>query len=322
MKIGILGAGHIGGVMADTVNAMEKAEIYAVAARELSRAQEFAEKYGIHKAYGSYEEMVADPEVELVYIATPHSHHYEHARLCLEHGKAVLCEKAFTQNAKEAKAILELAKTKNLLITEAMWTRYMPMRKTLAELLKSGVIGEITSLYASLGYALAHIERMQEPSLAGGALLDLGIYPLNFAAMVFGSQIQSVTSTAVLTKKGVDASNSITLIYEDGKMAVLHSNFKAATDRRGMIYGSEGYIEIVNINNYEEFRVYDNTHRLLAAYPAPEHISGYEYEIEACIEALEHGWTECPAMPHRETLRMMELMDELRAKWGVRYPGE
>ncbi|MHA9738297.1 Gfo/Idh/MocA family protein [Robinsoniella peoriensis] len=322
MKMGILGAGNIGGAMARTIAGMDKVEAYAVGARDLARAEAFAAQYHFTKAFGSYEEMLSDPELELVYVATPHSHHYEHVKLCLEHGKHVLCEKAFTVNAKQAVELFEMAKSKNLLLTEAIWTRYMPMRKTLDEIAASGVIGEITSLTANLGYVVGHLPRMQEPGLAGGALLDLGVYPINFASMVFGDKIREVSSSAVLTESKVDAVNSITLIYEDGKMAQLHSNMMAATDRRGMIYGDKGYIEVQNINNCEGIRVFDTNHKLIAEYETPKQITGYEYEVEACMEAMAKGELECPQMPHKESIRIMELMDSLRAQWGVKYPNE
>ena len=305
MKMGILGAGNIGGAMARTIAGMDKVEAYAVGARDLARAEAFAAQYHFTKAFGSYEEMLSDPELELVYVATPHSHHYEHVKLCLEHGKHVLCEKAFTVNAKQAVELFEMAKSKNLLLTEAIWTRYMPMRKTLDEIAASGVIGEITSLTANLGYVVGHLPRMQEPGLAGGALLDLGVYPINFASMVFGDKIREVSSSALLTESKVDAVNSITLIYEDGKMAQLHSNMMVATDRRGMIYGDKGYIEVQNINNCEGIRVFDTNHKLIAEYETPKQITGYEYEVEACMEAMAKGELECPQMPHKESIHLL-----------------
>ncbi len=322
MKIGILGAGNIAGTMAVTLNGMKDAQGYAVAARELSRATEFAKTYGIEKAYGSYEELVSDEEVELIYIATPHSHHFEHMKLCIEHNKPVLCEKAFTRNAKEAKEIFTLAAEKKVFVTEAIWTRYQPMRDTINQVMNSGIIGEIKSLQANLGYPVGDKERMFEPKLAGGVLLDIGVYPLNFASMVFGDKIKRIDSSAILTDKGVDALNSITILFEDSKMAVLHSTMYSPTDRRGIIYGSKGYMEIKNINNCEGILVYDTNHQLIAEYKTPEQITGYEYEVWASMEAIAAGKLECEQMPHDETVRIMELMDSLRKEWGVVYPGE
>lgn len=322
MNIAILGAGSIAGTMAKTLREMPEVNRYAVAARDHSRASAFAEEYGFERAYGSYEEMAADPKVDLVYIATPHSHHEAHARLCLEQGKHVLCEKAFTANAAQAEEICAIAKEKGLLLAEAIWTRYMPVRRQLDELLAGGAIGEPHTLNANLGYLISGVPRLTDPALAGGALLDVGVYPINFALMAFGQNVQSVSSTAVLTDRGVDAQNSITLTYPDGKIAVLYSTMCALTDRKGMIAGDGGYLEVENINNPQGIRVYDTNYREKAYYPAPKQISGYEYEVRAAIRAIEQGITECPEMPHADTLYVMRLLDTLRAQWGVVYPFE
>ncbi|AWK51501.1 gfo/Idh/MocA family oxidoreductase [Clostridium beijerinckii] len=322
MKMAILGAGSIARQMAFTISKMENVDTYAVAAREFERAEKFAKEFGFEKAYGSYEEMLNDENVDLVYIATPHSHHYEHSIMCLNHGKHVLCEKAFTANAKQAEEVLKLAESKKLLITEAIWTRYMPMAKTLNEVIESGIIGEVTSLNTNLGYIIKDIPRMIEPKLAGGALLDLGVYTINFASMIFGDKIKSISSTAIKTQSGVDAQNSITLCYEDGKMAILNSTMLAVTDRQGVINGDKGYIVVENINNYEKIRVFSLDREEIAVYDRPKQISGYEYEVEAAIKAIQNKEIECPQMPHKETLRIMKLMDSLRHEWGVYYPFE
>ena len=322
MKIGIMGTGNIAGVMADTIRQMPQVCSFAAGSRTPEKARRFAEKYGFQRAYGSYEELVSDPEVQLIYIATPHSQHYENIKLCLEHGKNVLVEKAFTLNAVQAREVTALAKEKGLLLAEAIWTRYMPMRKTLEDIVASGVIGRPTSLYATLSYPIAHVERIQEPALAGGALLDLGVYPLNFASMVFGDDIEKISASAVLTEKGVDAVTTAVLTYRDKKAAVIHADFQAASNREGAIYGEKGYILVQNINNCEGIQVYDADHRLIASYDTPKQISGYEYEVEACMEAIEKGNIECPQMPHAETIRIMELMDEIRRQIGVSYPQE
>ena len=322
MKMGILGAGGIAGTMAATIAQMDTVESWAVAARDLSRAQAFAEKYGFQKAYGSYEEMLKDPELELVYIATLHPLHYEHVKLCLEHGKHVLCEKAFTMNAKQARELFALAAEKKLLLTEAIWTRYIPMRFILDGLLKSGIIGTPRSLTANLCYCLDHKERNLKPELGGGALLDIGIYPLNFACMVFPGEIANMISSCRMNEYGVDDSDSIILNYADGQTAVLYSCQSASSDRNCVIYGTKGYIVAENVNNCQGVRVYNPRHELIQDIRAPKQISGYEYEVEACMEAIAHGWLECPQMPHAENIRMMEVMDQLRADWGLKYPME
>ncbi|MCD7737008.1 MAG: Gfo/Idh/MocA family oxidoreductase, partial [Lachnospiraceae bacterium] len=197
MNLAILGAGGIASTMAKTVAQMDEVNLYAVAARDGARARAFADRFGAEKSYGSYDEMLRDDQVDLVYIATPHSHHCEHAKLCIEHGRPALCEKAFTRNAREAREVLDFAHEKGVFITEAMWVRYMPMSVTLKKLLESGRIGKIVGLTANLGYSLMHVERMVRPELAGGALLDLGVYTMNFATWVLGDEVQSLSASVV-----------------------------------------------------------------------------------------------------------------------------
>lgn len=322
MKFAILAPGKIAHSMARAVSEIEKIECYAVASRDYGRAADFAEQWGFEKAYGSYEELVKDPQVELVYVASPHSHHYEHARLCLEHGKHVLVEKAFTVNARQAKKLIQLSEEKGLLLAEAIWTRYMPSRKMIDELLAEGVLGNVTSLTANLGYILTHVERMQSPELAGGALLDLGVYPINFALMAFQGAVKEVNASAIMSPRGVDWMNSITLTFADGKMAVLHSDMLAQTDRQGVISGDKGYLEVQNINNCEEIRVFNLERKMTACYQVPPQINGYEYEVLSCIKAIEEGRTECEEMPHSQILLVMELLDTIREQWGMVYPCE
>lgn len=321
-RIGIIGCGWIAEKMAITLQGMEKVEAYAIASRDLNKAESFAKEWNFTRAYGSYEEMLDDERVDLVYIATPHSHHYAHTRLSLQKGKPVLCEKAFTANAKEAEELFRLAKEKNLFLTEAIWTRYMPLSRTICELVANGAVGKPQFLTANLCYPNYHKERMHKPELAGGALLDLGVYTLNFAAMVFGTDIIRTTSACIKTDTGVDAQNSITLEYADGKMAVLCSSQMAKSDRQGIISGDKGFMIVDNINNPQKVSVYDSDYQLTAVYNCPPQITGYEYQVYASIEALENGWLESPFMPHQETLRIMRQMDELRKEWGVIYPSD
>lgn len=321
-NIGIMGSGNIAGVMAETIKKMKNVKLYAVASRTKVKAEVFAGKYGCKKAYGSYEELAADKKVDLIYIATPHSEHFENARLCILNGKPVLCEKAFTANAVQAEELIRLAREKGVFIAEAMWTRYMPMLTTILEVLGSGIIGELKTLTANLGYVIDNVPRLCEPSLAGGALLDVGVYTLNFASMIFGNNIASIESACTYTETGVDEQNSITIRYLDGKMAVLNSSMVSLSDRKGVIYGTKGYAVIDNINNYESITVYDIHYKQLASYKRPKQISGYEYEVEACLKALDAGELECIQMPHSESIRMMKIMDEIRKQWGIVYPFE
>lgn len=322
VNFAILGAGKIAHALAETVTQMDTVGAYAVASRDLGRAKGMAEKYGFQKAYGSYREMLDDPEVDLVYIATPHSHHAQHIRLCLEAGKHVLCEKAFTETAYEAKSVLALAKEKKRLVAEAIWPRYMPMAKTLREFLKSGKIGEIQSLTGNLGYRVGHLERLADPNLAGGALLDIGIYPLTFASIVMGDDVKNITSDAVMNDRGVDMQNVVVLTYRDGRIASLFSTALGPTDRMGVIYGTAGYAIVDNVNNYESLRVFDTDHRLIERIDRPRQITGYEYEVQAAVDAIHEGRLECAEMPHSEIILMMELMDAIRHGWGMWYPNE
>ena len=321
-NVAILGTGHIAAKMAATLQQMKDVNCYAVASREQIRAEAFAKEWGFKKACGSYEELAADPHVDLVYIATPPSHHYEHARLCILNGKAVLCEKAFTANARQAEALLQLAKERNVFITEAIWTRYMPFSHTIRELVFNGSIGRPHMLTANLGYPIAYKERIAKPELCGGALLDIGVYPINFARMIFGTDIDDIQSHCVKNNYGVDIQESISFRYANGNMAVMQLTASCANDRQGIISGEKGYIVVDNINNPQQAAIYDSDHQLVKIYDCPSQISGYEYEVQASIDALRRGQLETAAMPHAETLEIMHLLDRLRQQWGVVYPAD
>jgi predicted dehydrogenase len=301
---------------------MDKFHAYAIASRNLERARKFADTYRVGKIYGSYEQLLEDESVDLVYIATPHSHHYEHIHLCLDHNKPVLCEKAFTVNASQAKEVIGKAQDKHLLLAEAIWTRYLPMRQIINDTISSGIIGKPHSLTANLGHLVSHIPRLYDPALAGGALLDMGVYTVNFALMCFGDAILDINSTAQLSKLGVDLQNSITLTFKDDKLALLHSSQVGLTDRRGMIYGSKGFLEVVNINNPERVILYDTSYNIIKEIARPEQITGFEYQVQSCMKAIKENRVECPEQPHSEIIRVMELLDAVRAQWGMRYPME
>jgi predicted dehydrogenase len=242
--------------------------------------------------------------------------------MCLTNGKHALVEKAFTVNAAQAKELIRLSEEKHLLLADAFWTRYLPAREMIDDILRKGLIGEITSVMADFGLQLEHTERLTEPALAGGALLDLAVYPLNFALMFCKSPIRQVLSTAVLSEKGVDLANSITLTFEDGVMAVLHSNMRSLLRREGVIFGKKGRIVVRGINCVQDITVYDLNDQVIDYRKAPDCITNYQYEILDCIEAFAQGKTECDKMPHSETLRMMELLDLIRAQWGMKFSCE
>jgi predicted dehydrogenase len=327
MKVGILGAGGIAAKMAHTLNAMnangEDVTCLAVGSRSLDKAQAFAEKFGIAKAYGSYEDLVADGEIDLIYVATPHSHHYEHGMLALNAGRNILVEKAFTGNAKQARALLNCAAEKGLLAAEAIWTRYMPSRKMLTDLINGGAIGNVTELSANLAYKNEHLsDRMHKPELAGGALLDLGVYVINFALMAFGDDVGNISADAELMASGVDRFEHIHLTFADGKKAELFASLAENSDRKGIIKGDKGWIEFENVNCCEWIEVHgsDGDSNTVTDYPVPQMITGFEYQVRACAKAIAEGKTEVPDMPHAEILRVMEMMDEIRRQIGVVYP--
>ena len=322
MNIGFIGAGRIANILAATMARMEDVTLCAVAARDLERAQTFAAQYGFRKAYGSYEELLRDPEVELVYIATPHSHHAAHMKLCIEHGKHVLCEKAFTLNAAQAREVAALAKEEGVYVAEAIWTRYMPSRRIINEVLASGIIGKISVMTCNLSYPVTYKERIVRPELAGGALLDVGIYGLNFALMHFGDDIVRTDSSVRFSDTGVDALETITLHYADGKMAVITAGVLARGDRKGIFYGEKGYIIVENINNPQSISIYDLTDTLIQRIEVPAQISGYEYEIREAMSRIRAGETEAASMPLSESIAVMERMDALRRDWGLVYPME
>lgn len=328
MNIGILGAGGIAHKMAATVRGMEdrgeKVTLYAVASRSWEKAEAFAQEEQPTWAFGSYEDMLADPAVDLVYIATPHSHHAAHIRLCVDAGKHVLCEKSFTRNRAEAADALAYAEQQGVYVTEAIWTRYMPSRRIINDLIAKGTIGQPILLTANLAYAIEHKERIARPELAGGALLDVGVYTLNFASMVFGNDLARIESSVQMMGTGVDRTENITLTYADGRQACLMASAAFNSDRRGIVYGDQGFLVVDNINNPQRIDLYsrDNRDTPVRTVLVPGQITGYEYEVRACLRDLAAGNREAREMPHAETLEIMNQMDTLRAQWGMKYPGE
>ncbi|MBR3684539.1 MAG: Gfo/Idh/MocA family oxidoreductase [Lachnospiraceae bacterium] len=322
MKIGVLGTGGIVKSVTPTLKQIENMECYAIASRTMEKAREAAEQYGYSKAYGSYEELVQDPQVELVYIATPHSRHYEDMKLCIKHKKPVLCEKAFTMNAAQAKEIKELANKEGVYVAEAIWTRYMPSRKLIQEVLDSGIIGNVSILTANLSYTISQNYRIVAPELAGGALLDVGVYGLNFAIMHFGKEIERIESSVQFTDTGVDGMESITLFYKDGKMAVLTHGIYGRSDRKGIFYGDKGYIVVENINNPQSISVFDQEDKLIKRIDVPAQISGYEYQFTECMDRITKNETESGSMPLDDSIYVMEVADSIRKQWGLTYPQE
>lgn len=317
MKVGILGCGHIATKMAEAMHGVEGVECYAVASRSLEKAEKFARTYKFDKAYGSYEELAKDSDLDLIYIATPHSHHFENGMLCVENGRNILVEKAFTITPNQAKTLLNRAKEKNVFVCEAIWTRFMPAREIINGIIGRKEVGEVRSIAANLGYSLMKIERLQSPDLGGGAMLDLGVYPINFAMMHAGAEVKKINAYGLLSDKKIDLAETIHVEFENGVVATLHATMQTVTDRRGMIYCTNGYIEVLNINNPEAINVYDSSYNLIKTYEVPKQVNGYEYELIASLEAIRNGEIETKQMPHSETIKVMEYMDKLLRDMGV-----
>lgn len=319
-KVGILGAGVIAGTIAETLNALDAFEPYAIASRDIQKAEEFGEKYNIAKRYGSYEELIADPDVELIYIATPHAFHAEQAKMCIEAGKPCLVEKSFTHNTATAEEVFALSEEKNVFCAEAMWTRCLPMYHLIMEALDKGVIGRVAHVATSLGFKIDTNERIIKPELAGGALLDLGVYPLNYLTMLVGAAPNAITSSCMRLETGVDGQETLQLRFPDGKSATALVTTLYEADNTAVVYGTSGYMVIENVLNPERFYVYQNGQPLINITKPETQISGYEYEFIAARNAIILGKNELAEMPHSETLRIMKLMDGLRKAWGVKFP--
>ena len=320
MRVGIIGAGWIAEKAAITLKDMNDSKAYAIGSRSLEKAQAFAQKWNSPKAYGSYAELIADPDVDLIYVATPHSHHYDVTREALLAGKPCLVEKAFMANLRQAQEIITLAHERKVFIAEAIWTRYQPVVSIVRQLIADGRIGQPRLITATLGYSMGRKERIFRPDLCGGALLDLGVYALNFVRMFADAPIKSIDGHSVKTDTGMDLTNAITLILEDGLLANVQSSAACVGDNIGVIAGPEGNLIIDNINNPQKITVNKRDRVFVEEIHVPQQITGYEYQFSACHQALIDGLLEPREMPHQETLYIMQLMDGLRKEWGVKYP--
>jgi len=324
MRWGILGAGNISETFAAAINQIADAKLYAVAARSLEKAEQFAKRFDAEKAYGSYEALVNDPKVDLVYIGTIHTMHYEHMKLCIEHGKSVVCEKPFTVNTKQAEEIRALAKKHSVFVMEAMWTKFLPVTAKVKEWIKEGRIGEVKEIRADFGFWLEYDEnsRIYSPSMAGGALLDVGIYPLAYAAYLKDQEPVQMVGTAVYAKSGVDARNSVLLTYEDGTIAVLSSAVDALIGQDARIIGTKGVIEVPFFYQAQKAVRYTLDGVQAEVYECPHLVNGYEYEAMAAMQSVRRGLTEYEAHTIEDTLKILRQMDDLRNMWDIKYPCE
>ena len=321
-KWGILGPGGIARAFAKDLQLLEGHEVAAVGSRTLINAQEFANSFG-GTAYGSYEELVADPAVDAIYVATPHPAHKENVVLALNAGKPVLCEKPFAVNAKEAQEMVAAAQKNNIALMEAMWARFLPHYAQVREIVASGVLGTILTVQADHGQRLAdrNIPRLVEPSLAGGALLDLGIYPVSFAHMVLGNP-SKITASGVLTDKGVDAQTSMIFDYSSGAQAVLNTTMIEQTPCRAVVAGVNGWLEIDRtFYNPTSMRVtlLDGS---VTQYPNTYTGHGLREQAEAFKKLVTSGQTQSEILSWKDSVDIMHTLDTLRAQIGLRYPFE
>ncbi len=321
LRWGIIATGNIAGSMAAALEQVPEAEMVAVASRSLEAAERFASSWGIPRRYDSYEAMVGDDDVDVVYVATPHAFHRENVIAALRAGKHVLCEKPLTLNAAQAAECTALARARGLFLMEAVWMRFFPAITRLSAAVRDGAVGEVELLQADfcLDIPFDPANRLFNLDLGGGALLDLGIYPLSFATMLLGAP-QTVEGEARVGATGVDETNSITLEFASGAIAQLASSSRSYKPHTAHVIGREGRIEIPEFFHPSRFVIHRGSDREEMQFPIRG--NGYVHEVEEVHRCIRAGLTESPVLPLAETVATMELMDELRRRWGVVYPGE
>ena len=324
VKFGIMATGDIARQITETIQSVPGAEVWAVGSRTLEKAQAFAEKHHIPHAYGSYEELVSDPEIDIIHVATPHSQHYENMLLCLEHGKNILCEKSFTVNAIQAKEIFKIAEEKKLFVMEALWLRFNPAINQAIAKAKDGQIGDIRMVNIIFGRmspdAGSSNDRYNRPKLAGGALLDLGVYTINAAQMIFDEQMPTkIATVGTISEEGIDEQSSIIFQYGKDQTVTMQLAYRSHMTRHFSINVTKGMVEM------EYFPRCDNVYVRMGKsagekYEVETYANAYEPEIRHVVDCIQKGLTESPIMTHEKTIRTMELMDALRKEWGLKYP--
>ncbi|MFJ9705689.1 Gfo/Idh/MocA family protein [Streptomyces sp. NPDC101234] len=326
VRWGILATGGIAAAFAADLVDLPDAEIVAVASRTAASAEAFAERFGIGRAYGDWESLARDEDIDVVYVATPHSAHRAAAGLCLEAGRNVLCEKAFTVNGREAEELVALAKEHDRFLMEAMWTYCNPLVRRLTALVADGAIGAVRTVQADFGlegpFPPAH--RLRDPALGGGALLDLGVYPVSFAHLLLGEP-DAMSARAVLSEEGVDLQTGALLSWESGALAMVHCSIVGGTGTSASITGSQGRIDIPDGFFHPERFVLHRDGRDPEEFvmdPADGPRNTLRHEAREVMRALRAGEKESPLVPLDGTLAVMRTLDTLRGQIGVRYPGE
>ncbi len=322
VRWGILSTGGIAATFTEDLLGMPDAEVVAVGSRAVDSARSFAGRYGIPHAYGSWQALADDPDVDVVYVATPHSAHHAAALRCVQAGKAVLVEKSFTLNHAQAQDLVDQSRQAGVFVMEAMWTRCLPAVRRLVELVDAGAIGTPRVVSADFGLtgAFDTTHRLRAPDLGGGALLDLGVYPVSFAHLMLGAP-DSVHATGRLTPEGVDEIAGILLGYDSGAVATLSCSLCADSPRTASVTGTEGRIELARgFFAPESFTLYrgDGAERI----DAPMTGHGYTHEAAEVMRCLRAGLTGSPMVPTADTLAVMRTLDAVRAQLGVRYPAE
>lgn len=319
---GIIGPGKISNKFAQNIEVLPNAQINAVASRDHSRARSFASKFGANHSFDSYEALAKSGEVDAVYIGTPHAMHHEHTLLCLENKVPVLCEKPLAMNMNQVKEMIQSSKENNTFLMEAMWTRFLPTTLKVKEIIDQGIIGEVLGIKADFGFDAPFNpeHRLFNPALGGGALLDIGIYPVFLALFVLGRP-KEMQVVARLGKTKVDEDIAILFKYERDAIAQLHATVNYQTTTEAFIYGSQG-----NIHIHKRWHEADRLDVVLHRGDASKHqfnylTQGYYFEAKAVMSCLAKGWIECPEMSHQDSLQLMETLDQIRALAGVQYPG-
>ena len=324
IRWGLMGLGTISRKTANDLRLLDDAEIYAVASRSQDKADAFGAEYGASKRYGSYEALANDPDVDVVYIGTPHPYHEPNAIMCLEAGRHVLCEKPFAVNARQAKAMIDCARENKRFLMDAFWTRFFPGMAKLRELLARKAIGDVMLVQADFGYRTGSVmpeSRHYSPDLAGGALLDVGSYCIQLASMVYGKQPKEIATQATLGSTGVDELSVSIFKYSDYEMATITTAIRMSTPQEARILGSKGMISIPDWWHPTEMTV-------AISGQAPETLrfphegQGYQFQAAAVADCIRAGQLESAVMPLDETLAIMQTMDRIRQSWGLSYPGE
>ena len=321
-KWGILAPGNIANKFAQGLGAIPNAVLYAVGSRDLGRAQGFADKYGFKKAYGSYDDLANDPDVDIIYVATPHPQHEEAVITCLSSGKAVICEKPFAANAAQASRMIECARKNKVFLMEAMWTRFLPTICKVRELIAGGAIGKARHINADFGFRAGADpnSRLFAPGSAGGSLLDVGVYNISFCSMIFGKQPENVQSYLNIGSTGVDEVASVLLSYDGGESALLLSAIRLNTPQEAVIYGEEGSIKLAPYWCGDTIRLSNKDGAQEIKLPFEN--GGFQFEAIEAMSCLDKGLLESPIMPLDETLAIMKTLDKIRYDNNLRYPFE